>query len=868
MTHPWGNLRQRLLHAMLRQITFPEAALTKIQRAAAAGQVVYVGRTLSYVDYLYFAYALAARSLPLAAFADGVWAWPMMHLWQMLRNLMALRRGSDASQLQAFSDIAKSGAPTMLFLKRPQTLWASDPRGFGGNFFETLVRLARGRDQSAPPLMLVPLVLFWGSPAVRSAHSHRSWLDVVFGDSEAPGRLRALLSFLWNFRSSHVTATEPLNLNQFLAENRELTDEQAARRLKWLLSGRIEGEVRSVLGPKRKGARRIGQEVLRSRKLVKEAQAIAAEENISADQLRARAESALREIAAEPKPWIFELIRPTLRVVWRRIFEGIEVDQVGLEKVREAARRGPLILVPSHKSHIDYLILSFMFIDHGLVPPHIAAGSNLSFFPLGYIFRRAGAFFLRRSFKGDRLYAAVFRAYVRKLLREGHSIEFFIEGGRSRTGKLLVPRLGMLGMMTEAALDSDGAQARRAHVVPISIGYEKVIEERSYARELAGGEKRKEDVKGLLRATRVLKGNYGRLNIQFDEPFLLGSALREAGAMVAWDENQDVVVPAEEAATRLATVRLAHRIVYGINRVTAVTPTSLTAAALLCSGRRGQTRKQLLDEARFLVGRARAVGGRLAESVVNEQSGLNTDAIDHALDLLATDGHLQIRSEQGTRQGGRHGDDEIYTVPDEHRQALTFYRNNAIHLYVADGLVALALVSAVHDDQSLGRTELRDRTLRLSRLLKLEFSYRVGETFESIFEGTLAGLLSAGLVADLDGKQLRIGDAGHLSILSGLIVDFVESYWVVASSFDGLHGAVNKKELLRRIHDCGERAYLSGALHRREACVDANFQNAIAYFTERGYLVEHDKKFQLAPDFVAAKLVAEIAELIPPTERG
>src|SRR5262249_45677326 len=228
------------------------------------------------------------------------------------------------------------------------------------------------------------------------------------------------------------------------------------------------------------------------------------QEGVPLKAIEKRGRANLREIAADPKPWMFRLGRPILSWVFRRIFDGIEVDREGLAKVRDAARKGPLIIVPSHKSHVDYLVLSYVFLENDLVPPHIAAGANLAFWPLGFFFRRGGAFFLRRTFRGDRLYGAVFRAYVRKLLRERFNIEFFIEGGRSRTGKLLAPKLGLLGMVVEAALDDDGAHARKAQVVPISIGYEKVIEEKSYAKELAGGKKKKEDVKGLLKATRVL----------------------------------------------------------------------------------------------------------------------------------------------------------------------------------------------------------------------------------------------------------------------------------------------------------------------------------------------------------------------------
>jgi glycerol-3-phosphate O-acyltransferase len=836
-----------------RFIPFPDEGAVRIQAAAARGTVVYVCRNLSLIDYLYFTFAFISRGLPLARFANGMKMLLLMPLGRLVRSLWRRRRDDPVAKM---SEVVRGGDSALLFLRRPKTLIGWEPAGFQGPFVEELIQIQRAGPRR--PIVFVPLTILWGSPAVRGKGARRSLVDLVFGEHEAPGKLRQLWMFFTHFADSQVLVGEPLDLERFLDEEPDLPQEVQARRLRWQLGGRLESEVRVVLGPVRKGAGRIRDEVLRSRRLVAEAQEIGRAENLSPKQLSARAGAALREIAADPKPWAFVVLRTLLNPVWRRIFDGFEVDEPGLERVRQAAKRGPVIFVPSHKSHIDYLVLSEVCIVHDLVPPHIAAGANLSFFPLGPMFRRCGAFFLRRSFKGDRLYAAVFRAYVRKLLREGHGIEFFIEGGRSRTGKLLAPKLGLLSMIVEAALeeDSGAARARRAQVVPVSIGYEKVIEEKSYARELAGGAKKKEDVAGLLKATRVLWGDYGRLNIQFDEPFELGSALRDYGAMVAWDESANIAIAADEEQRRAAVTRLAHRIVYGINRVTAVTPTALAAAALLGTGRRGIARKSLIAKAEFLIGRARAVGGRLSEAVVNGRGGLNLDALDRTLDLLQRDGDLEVRSGTGSLAGreATRPIDEIYTVPDERRPRLAYYRNNALHLFVSDALIALALEGA-----PLPRPELRARTLKLSRLLKLEFTYRVGETFEQIFDQQLAGLIAARAVADEAGT-LRAADADRVSLLAGQVRDFVESYWIVARALESLAAPVGDKDLVKRIADLGEKLFFTGEISRREACARANYQNAVAYFRERKLLVEESGKLRVAGDARAA--AAEIASLL------
>jgi glycerol-3-phosphate O-acyltransferase len=895
-----GAVLRWFFNRFFREITFPAEGAERIRRAAERGTVVYVCKTLSYIEYLYFSYAFLQWGLPLSRFANGVKTLMLQPLGRVLRGALQLWRERRSSSQSELAEVVQKGESALLYLKRPHTLFGWEPQQFRGAYVEELIRIQRERGESGRPIIFVPLTVLWGSPAVRAARSRRGIVDLIFGEREAPGRLRALFTFFKDYKDSQVLVGEPLELPRFLRQEsgddagaevvrdaspaerdaspaeperdgavvearRPTSDEVLARRLRWQLGGRLEAEVRVVLGPPRKGVRRLREETLRSRRLVAEAQQIALAEQLTPDIIEKRGRAALREIASDPKPWMFSLGKPLLSWVFRKIFDGIEVDLEGLEKVRAAARKGPLILVPSHKSHVDYLVLSYVFTMNDLVPPHVAAGANLSFWPLGFFFRRGGAFFLRRSFRGDKLYASVFRAYIRKLLREGFNVEFFIEGGRSRTGKLLSPKLGLMGMLVEAALDDDGGNARRAQLVPISIGYEKVIEEKSYAKELAGGEKKKEDMKGLLKATKVLGARYGRLNIQFDDPMPFGDTLREYGAMAAWDEGENVVVAAEESAYRAATLRLAHRIVWGINRVTAVTPTALTACALLATGRRGIVRRELLAQAEFLMERARVGGGRLSAAVTDERGQLDVEALDRALDLLARDGDIEVR------QGGGSGAydiksgrplDEIYTVPDERRPRLTYYRNNAIHLFVADGQVALALAGA---RGLIDLEQLRARTLRLSRLLKLEFTYRVGETFEAIFDATLAGLKSAGLVVeDLEGVHAAAGQAAQLALLAGQVTDFVESYLIAARGLEYLATPMSEKDFTRRVHDLGEKMFYTGEVRRREACQRANYTNALAYFRERGLVIKKDDKLQLAAGAEWKRTVTEIAELLPP----
>ena len=658
-----------------------------------------------------------------------------------------------------------------------------------------------------PENTVVPVLVIWGRPAVRTGQP---------GEDEEPPTVRLLR------RGSSVRVGAPLPVSAFLAEHTGEREEVLSRRLRWEISGRIERERSVVLGPPRKRARRLIREIMRSRRLIAEAGEIGAREGIPPDELRERVARYLKEIAADIRAWVLRLMRPMLGYVWNRIYDGIDIDRAGLDKVREAARKGPLILCPSHKSHIDYLVLSYVFNVEGLAVPHIAAGANLSFWPLGFLFRRGGAFFLRRTFKGNALYAATFRAYVRKLVEERVAIEFFIEGGRSRTGKLLGPKLGLLGMICDAA---KGRGERRPQVVPISILYEKVIEEKSYADELGGGEKKEESVGGLLGARKVLTRRYGRVDIQFDEPFDLIDALGDT---------------TDERAMRAAVRRVSHRIMYGITRAIAVGPSSLWAAALLAPGTRGVSREQAEKSMALLEQRARRAGARFPAPFEHDRAA----ALARAFDLFTSGRDVSVK-------------DDLIVVPEDRRSRLDYYKNNSLNWWVAEAVLAMAA-------RSLGGNgaleELHARTLELSRLLKLEFVYRVGATFETIFTETLAGMVDAGWFT----KEGTITEAGKepAALLAGLVRNFVETYGAAAQAIAKMTRPTPQKELLKSAMETAERMFLQGQLSRREAVSKTTLGNAIDYFKESEMLVEVSGKLELARPKDAQTLVDRIKILL------
>ena len=802
----------RFLYArFFRKIRFNPEEIERIRAAAARGPIVYVLGAVSYLDYLYFNYALKAHGLPLARFANGgvntILLWPLRIAFMLGVAIWRLARGARLeAEDAAFARWVGQGEPTLLFLKPPQRYrLVGDKREAAkvrGRFAEELIALGRARPELA--IQLVPMNIAWGRPAVRNTTSPT--LDAFFGEREAPGRLRAFIGFLRHHRTTAVQVGEPIELQAFLEANAERGDDAAARSLRFELSGAIERERRATMGPPVKAVRRVRLEALRSRALIETIDSLVADGG-DRGALEAQARKHLVEIAAKPKAWMFSAFKRALKFVFGRMYQGIDVDEKSMDQLREAARRGPLVLLPSHKSHIDYLVLSYVFYGHDLSPPHIAAGKNLSFFPIGFIFRRAGAFFIRRSFRGDALYTAVLNAYVRRILRDGFHLEFFIEGGRSRSGKLLSPRLGLLGMVVDAILEGAGESAQ---LVPMAINYEKVVEEGSYAAEAAGGAKKKEGLRSIVRARKVLRSRYGRIELVAGEPVPLKEALVGLGI----DERSD-------AATRKAAVaRLGHRVRYAIAQVTVVTPSALVAAACLATVTRELSRTELDRRVAWLAEVARSAGGRFAKALEADFAG----SVDRAIALLQADDDVEL-AEEGA----------VIVVPEDRRPRLEYYRNGAIHVLGEAAIVAHALRVAGASSSASGVTPIapvRDEALRLSRVLKHELIYRPGVTFDAVFAQTIDALAARGWLArEGDGGVRVVGEgATALAILGSQIESYLEGYALTAraAASSGLGG----KELLARLTGDGEAALARGEITRREAISKPLFEGAVALLAE------------------------------------
>ncbi len=828
-------------------IEVDEAWLHAVREADTRGTVVYVLRNLSLVDFLALDYLTKRHDLPRIRFANDLGLWILEPMRGGL--LGALRSRAPESDAADLERAVSSGASAALFLKRPAHLLETHSRGKieGDKLLGALLDFQR---RSKSPLLLVPQVFVWSrSPGTRGARA----ADALFGPSEWPGNLRSIAQFAANWRYASLRAGEPLDLAEFIAKEGAGTgDDVLIRRLTYALLRRLERERRALVGPTRKPADRLREEVIRSPKLQKVIADMAGEGEKERAVIAARAMQMLRDLEASLDMNAIAALDRLVAAAAARMFSAVEVDEPGIERLRERAREGTLVLLPSHKSHMDYVVLAWILYRRKVPLPLVAAGDNLNFFPLGPVFRRAGAFFIRRKFQGDRLYSAVVDAYVRRQLREGAPFEFFLEGGRSRTGKLLPPKLGLLSLVVDAAL---AVPTRTTWFCPVSIGYERFVEEEAFVREMSGAEKQKENVRGLLKSMDVTMGRYGRLSVQFGRPLSLPEVLQELDP----NTRPEDVASMTPNRRRAVVTRLAYRVMNEINAVVAVTAGSLVAAALLAHDKRGLPHADLVATCERLARTLRRCGARFSPSLLDPAHGgaIRGAALSEAVDMFVRAGHVETR---------RIGDETIYLVRPEARMSLDLAKNGIIHFFAARMLIATALLAA--PGAPLLLTVVRERVNAMSRLFKYEFTFRADATFERIFDEEVAAMAADGeIVLRTEGTTdvFPRGEDGRaqIELYASLLDNFVEGYRIAARGLTALlRGPLATRDVVKRAIATGEKMFLAGEVGRREAVSQPLLDNAYACFVDQGYLARSEGKVSLNESYATATAVATIESRI------
>jgi len=681
------------------------------------------------------------------------------------------------------------------------------------------------------PIYIVPQLITYGR---RREKENESLINILFGQSDHASALQRVVTFLRYANKAIVIPSEAINLSRFMTENKNLYPGEMVQRLRGDLIDRIDEEKTAMVGSAMKSREELIGMTLKDEDLIRFMENMAAGGKAGYPKILREARKYAYEIASDESEMYIEIWDKVLTWLWNNIYDGVVVDQEGMAKIRNISKKMPFVIIPCHRSHIDYLLLSYVLYKHNIQMPLIAAGTNLLFFPVGYIFRKSGAFFMRRSFKGNPLYEEVFARYLKVLLREGFPIEFFIEGGRSRTGKMIMPKYGLLSMIIQAY--QEGACEDLA-LIPVYIGYDRVIEEKAYLKELGGAPKAREKTTDLIRSSKVLRKRYGRVYVNIGEPMQMKSYL---GAL---DKKYDDMVLEERQSLYR---KIGYETVVKISNVSVVTPYALIAAGFLSHDRRGMSYNDLMTVLNTFYDYLAHQRIPLAETLANRRK-----AIRDALDLLEQGGLI---SHVGTEEEDEDEFEEIvYSLEDDKRMNLEYYKNNILNYFLPISFVATSILSNNNDMVPL--TQIIEDYRFFKRIFHREFIFdQSKDDLEEVNEALTYLHKQGMIVGEEHSEQAWIEVKGrgrtHLKPFAGLVSNYIESYWVVIRGASSLRkGPLQKKDLIKKIHGLGAKMYRKGEIRRAEALSQSNFESALRVFQESGILLlneigeQGDKKF-------------------------
>ena len=584
---------------------------------------------------------------------------------------------------------------------------------------------------------LIPASIVWGrKPTIEKNNAN---VGTILADQESPSWIRKFFIVTFLGRNTLVRYSEPVSL-RYMADKHG-TDDSTARKLLRVARFHFYRQKIAATGPRLMHRQQMFKTLLINPAIKKLIQDEVENKGTSEAKVKKQALDIMDEIAGDYRESMVRVGERILHWLWNRLYKGIEVNNANT--LRELADDGhEIIYVPCHRSHMDYLLLTYIIYQQGLVTPRIAAGINLNFWPAGPFFRKAGAFFIRRSFRGNRMYSTIFREYLGLLFERGYPVKYYSEGGRSRTGRLLEPKTGMLAMSIQSLLRGIN---RPLTLVPVYLGYEHVMEVGTYHKELSGSKKKNESVFGVFKAIKNLR-NYGKGFVNFGTPININQFLNTQ--VPDWKDAIDPIDPQKPSWLTPSVNVLADKVMVAINKCAALNGVSLIALILLASKNKALSRKELIIQIDFFIAIQR-LAPYSEELTLPEQNG--EQLLDDAINLNKV-----------TVDKDSFGD--IISLGESAALEMRYYRNNILHAFMLPAVVCRILAKKAKVTQE----ELAIQVQQILVLLQKDlFLWQNNEIISEQVSQVLTALSSLNMAKQSKAKFWSLtGDTKTLSSIS------------------------------------------------------------------------------------------------------
>lgn len=671
--------------------------------------------------------------------------------------------------------------------------------------YDTLKYLIELQKKTEKPIYVFSSIIFWNRNPERT--------NSIFS-LKATGHKSCLSGIISMLSPSFIRGLEPINLQDELEIYKNENSDDIALKVRNSILEKHQAEKRHVLGPILKSRAEMMEKILYHDNVINVIEQISKEDNIPIKKLKKKAFKHYREIAADFSARYVNFFGIILDYIFNKIFRGIDSQDDAMTIIREAAKKGTVVFMPCHKSHMDYLILSYLLFKNKYTAPHIAAGVNLSFFPIGKLFRHCGAFFIRRTFKGLKLYPVIFKQYVKTLVNEEYPLEFFIEGGRTRTGRLVFPKYGFMNYLIEAV---DEGYQNDLVFLPISITYDRIMEESSYVKELKGKNKKKESVGSIFKNFKILKRDYGQVHVTFDKPFTLKDVENDGFS----DDDR-----AKEIATR---------VIKGINKVTVVNPFSLASTAMLLMSSKGFSKKDLSSVMEQLYDYLIYSGVKISEST-GDKSNINK-VLENVISLYKEDNII----EELTYDEGKTVED-VYVLRDDNRPRIAFYKNTIQHFLVGISVASISLLFEKQKSTEINIDSLHEHFAFFKDLFSREFLYtECLENIDKSIEKIMQEYMNTHNMINYENNVFTINEENHKNVIfyAQIVHDLLESYYIVLKSLCEIKSSkFNKKDFITAIRKNGVKMFHTGEIMFSESLSLPNYLNMIKKIVDLGYVEE------------------------------